>query len=143
MSNPRDFDELPPIVAERRAPRRRAFLGALAVSRDGRRTVECAVKEISASGARVQVPKDQVIPENCYLIVSAKDAVYEAVVVRAGARDIGLKFIRSYELHELTQPEMQFLRRLFVERMPRTGNDLMKTERRRRLPNPESSQKSS
>lgn len=133
MTHSRDNQELPPIVAERRAPRRRALLGALAVSRDGQRTVECAIREISASGARVQTPKDQVIPEHCYLIVTAKAVVYEAVVARIGARDIGLKFLCSYEVEDLAQPQLQFLRRLYIERLPRMGADISEIDRRRRL----------
>ncbi len=133
MTGPHDFEELPPIVADRRAPRRKALLSALAVSRDGSRTVECAIREISASGAKLQVPKDQVIPAHFYLLVGTKDLMHEAAVIWVGAKEIGLKFLNTYRSEELIQPDMQFLRRLLVERLPRAGNDILTQERRRVL----------
>ena len=134
MAHSHEPEELPPIVAERRVPRRKALLGGLTVSRDGARLVECAIREISTSGARIRIAKGDAIPSNVYLIVSGKDLVHEAVIVWVGSQDIGLKFLKTYQSGDLTEPEMQSLRRLVVDRLPRTGTDFLNSDRRRDLP---------
>jgi hypothetical protein len=132
MSEFRESEELPPVVVDRRAPRRKALLAALAVSRDGTRTVDCAVREISDAGARLQVPKDHIVPVQFFLVIGAKAAVHEAQVIWVGAKEVGLKFVNTYGLDDLKRADLLFLRRLLVERQPRSGTDVHSEERRRR-----------
>ena len=111
-------DGLPgPVVERRRPSRKRAQLRGLAVSRDGTKTVDCRIEDISALGARVSFNKGKVIPEQLYLIVAGREAAHEAVVAWAGNYECGLSFTQTHHLETLNNSELQFLRRLKLERL--------------------------
>lgn len=111
-------DGLPGTVVERRRPsRKRAQLRGLAVSRDGTKTVDCRIEDISVSGARVSFNKGKVIPEHLYLIVAGREAAHEAVVVWTAKYECGLNFTQTHPLETLNNSELQFLRRLKLERL--------------------------
>jgi hypothetical protein len=89
----------------------------LAVSRDGTKTVDCRIEDISVSGARISFNKGRVIPEQLYLIVAGREAAHEAVVAWAGNYECGLNFTQTHHLETLKNSELQFLRRLKLERL--------------------------
>ena len=115
-------ENVPPAVSERRKPsRRRTFLGALAVSRNGAHTIECTIRNLSEQGGRIGIAKGQAIPKHLYLIVSGRAIAYEAVVAWIRTREVGLSFVRPLTLESLKGSELDFLRRLMVEKLPRTS----------------------
>ena len=93
-----------------------------------------SIKELSDEGARIKIPKGQIIPKSIYLIVNGKDQAFEAEIIWAGTQDLGLKFVRHFTSADLKEPDLKFLRRLLIDRMPRSGDDLLGKERRRSGP---------
>ncbi len=104
-------------AAERRRPRKRAQLRGLAVLRDGTGTVDCRIEDVSQTGARISVNKGRAVPQHLYLIVAGKETAHEAVVVWTKAQEIGLSFVNTLQLESLKNTELQFLRRLKLERL--------------------------
>jgi hypothetical protein len=112
---------LPPavVVQRRRQLRKKTFLGGIIVSCDGTRTVDCVIRDLSDNGARIKVPSRQPIPKRAYLIISGKEAAYEIMVVRSLTDEFGLQILATHAGEELKRPDLTFLRRLVVERLPR------------------------
>jgi len=112
-------EDLPPIVDRRQSGRRRVLQGGLIISRDGMRTWDCSIKDLSERGAKIRLPDGQIIPEHC-IFVNLKEGMAYQVVVR-WIRDplAGLGYLESYRLQDLSDPKLQFIRRLWQERRGR------------------------
>jgi hypothetical protein len=103
---------------ERRKPSRKStYLRALSVTRDGARTVDVRVEDVSESGAKIAINKGQVIPEQGYLIVAGKEFAHEAEIVWTRPHEIGVKFLKTHTMESLKSGDLQFLRRLKLERL--------------------------
>jgi hypothetical protein len=112
-------DQSTVVVQRRRQLRKKTFLGGMIVSSDGALVVDCTIRDLSESGARVRIPNSLIVPERAFLIVSRRETAYEVAVVRSRGDELGLKFIASYSLDDLSGKNLTFLRRLAVERLPR------------------------
>ena len=117
-----DTTELPPVVDQKRqAARKKTFLGGVSISRDGACTINCTIRDISESGAKIKVASGQVIPTRGYLIVTGRDVLHETLVAWARRDEFGLKIVATHPLASLDTPELRGLRRLLVEKLPRTS----------------------
>lgn len=115
----KDGPDLP--ERRRQSLRRKALLQGLAVSRDGTLTTPCTIKNLSETGAKVEFSRGQVLPERFYLIAAGKNVVHEAVIVRAQVHECGVKFVAAYSLAALREAGLEHVRRLTVERLPRSS----------------------
>jgi hypothetical protein len=109
------------VESGRRHRRRKTALRGLVVSTDGSIVAEVLIRDLSESGAKIVVLGGQVIPERCYLVISGRKCALEVIVVRTLANEIGLRFSEMHTLDSLRGAEWQFLRRLIVERLPRSN----------------------
>jgi PilZ domain-containing protein len=103
----------------RQARRARVLLGGIVVSRDGGRTWNCSIKDLSETGAKIQVADSQVIPERAYFINLKSGIAYEVQTAWLRLPLAGLKFGQSFPLEGLPDPKLGFLRRLWTERRNR------------------------
>jgi hypothetical protein len=111
--------DLPPIVNRRQSNRQRVLLGGLIVTRDGTRTWDCSIKDLSETGAKIRLAEGQVIPEHC-IFVNLKDGIaYQVAITWHRPPMVGLKFLETHHLQTLTDPKLQFARRLWQERRGR------------------------
>jgi hypothetical protein len=78
---------------KRRAPRRRVLKGALAAYNDRHCTIECTVRDISASGARIQSNGTLNIPDTFELIIEIDGIEADCQVVWRKGHDIGVRFV--------------------------------------------------
>ena len=79
---------------ERRAsPRRRILKGAIAAFQDGRFTVACTVRDLSATGARLRVEGSVPAPDKFVLVTEADHSEVDCEVVSRKGKDIGVKFV--------------------------------------------------
>jgi hypothetical protein len=108
-------EELPPRVVETRtALRQRALLSGKLANHDGSITVECTIKDISDSGARILLPRGRYIPSHVFLVHSRSPLVIEAEISWTKPPQYGLKFLRSFPRDASLPPELHFLTRLRV-----------------------------
>ena len=87
---------------ERRAsPRRRVLWGSKIAHLDGDYCVDCQIRDISATGARILLHDQQSIPKSVYLLDMQNRLAYEASVVWLKAPEFGLQFVKLYRFDEL------------------------------------------
>lgn len=119
MSENIPIPELPPL-AERRAGRRRRVLlaGVITVGR-GLPGFDCAIRDLSQSGARVSPGQFVSLPDQFWLINQRDGIAYHSQVVRRQGKELSLTFLQEVPIHSITDPAMLFLKRLWAERAPR------------------------
>ena len=86
---------------------------------DGKRSFDCTFRDLSQSGARVQVSKNAQIPEAFYLINIRDRCAYDAKVVRNNGAELGIIFNKVLPLADLTDPKLSFLKRLWLSKATR------------------------
>ena len=105
--------ELPPRVANsRRSLRDRVVLPGKVIYGEGAFSIDCRIKDISETGARIIVSLGLPVPTNIVFMEVKSRAVHEAVVVRAASPEFGLRFIRTYALDSKLPQHLDYLRRL-------------------------------
>lgn len=118
---------LPGRTPEVRATRSRTYLQGKLVYGDGilapddAFTLDCTIRDLSESGAKITLAKHQSLPDDLYLIVVKHAVAYKAKVVWQKFPVRGLTFTKRYDLAEALPAEVAFLRRLWVELSGRPG----------------------
>jgi hypothetical protein len=102
----------PPRVERRPKPRKRVLLGGRIVYSNGDHYFDCAIRDLSETGARIAISRGQPIPANVFLIEMRDRKVHEAKVVWNNGREVGLNFVRSFALAGITDPNLAYLKRL-------------------------------
>ena len=108
-------DALPPVVAERRDTLRQKTLlkGKIAYA-EGAYSMDCVIRDLSRNGARVAIAKGQSMPTRVFLIDMRSGTAYECVVAWIRPPQFGLRFVHQHNLQYVTNPNLAFLRRLWV-----------------------------
>jgi hypothetical protein len=105
----------------RRAERHRTLLGAKLVYGDGAFTLDCVLRDLSATGARVKVPDGLAVPDTVFLVEMRAGVAYAARVVWKRHPLIGLAFIEQRDLRQADTPLLLFMKRLWTEHGERSG----------------------
>ena len=87
-------------AVQRSAQRRKALLPAKVVDRDGKRSVDCEIRNISDRGASIELPPDQIVPNQLFLIEIRSATAYEAEVRWRKPGRAGLRFLHTISLRE-------------------------------------------
>jgi hypothetical protein len=115
-------NDLPPLITERPRPaRKKSFLGGLAVSRDGKFAIDCTIRDLSEGGAKVKIAKGHLVPEHFYLLISSRMMAHEALITWVRGNEFGVKFLAGYSFETMQTADLQFLRRIMAERLPRNS----------------------
>jgi hypothetical protein len=123
VSTSRTGDRSGPAGEEvRQAERRRALLGGMIVSSDGRQSLGCTVRDISESGARILLPHTAMVPGRLFLLTSRQPTAWDARIVWRNATQAGLAFAGEHTLSPDMGGGLQFLWRLYLELGPRVSN---------------------
>jgi hypothetical protein len=100
---------------DRSAPRLRTLLLARAEFNGGATTVECTVRDLSETGARIQVPSSAVLPPKFTLFVPKHGRRYDAVIRWQREGFIGIEFDNHESQHGGEHHEGEKLERLEAE----------------------------
>jgi len=112
VSNPPST--LPPrVVNERRAPRRRTLLSGKAVFGEGQ-VVDCTIRDLSKTGARIRLAQGDCVPTNLFLLELRSAIAYKARVSWIKAPDFGLEFINAYNLDQALPTELRHVARVWA-----------------------------
>jgi len=90
-------------------PRRRILLGGVISFGDGTHTIDCAIRNVSAKGAKITCKKADQLPQDFYLINVRDRIVYKAKLVWRTGHDAGLKFAETMRFSEITDPSLSHL----------------------------------
>lgn len=99
----------------RREQRRRVLLTGRLVHSVNELTAECAIQDISRTGARVRVPADTLLSDPLYLINMSHGLAFKARVAWRRENRVGLAFSRYYDLNKPNEDAPKILRRLWLE----------------------------
>jgi hypothetical protein len=113
MAQPDSADLPPRVVNQRQASRKRTLLGGKVVYGDGQHVRDCTIRDLSETGARIAIPKGEVIPTRVFLIDRRTPIAYEATVSWIKAPDFGLTFLRAHSLKGDIAPELDYLKRVW------------------------------
>ena len=105
----------------RASRRRRVLLGAKLVYADGAISVDCALRDLSSSGARITLKAEQALPNELFLLDLREGVAYEATVVWRRVPDVGLAFRGSHPLRTAASPKLHRLRQIWVDAAARAG----------------------
>jgi hypothetical protein len=100
------------------AARTRVLLGGKIVYGDGAYSHDCAIRDMSAFGARLGIPGATVVPKEFYLLDLKRGTAFEAEVLWRNATQTGVTFRAAYDLAHITAPRLQF-GKLYVASCPR------------------------
>jgi hypothetical protein len=114
-----------PISVERRAaPRQRVLLTG--VLSDSRREASqtCSVRNVSETGARIQLPGSD-LPMSWGSLIVVRDAcVYAIEPVWVSGDQAGVKLVSTRSFNGPSTQDMERLRDLWLEKLPRSGRSL-------------------
>lgn len=100
---------------KRREQRRRVLLSGKLVHSAGELTVDCAIQDLSTTGARVRVPDDTLVAEPIYLINMSHGVAWRAHVAWRRENRLGLAFVHAFDLSQVNDDAPKVLRRLWLE----------------------------
>ena len=110
--------ERPPLVTpanKRRSARQRVLLAGRLVYGEAELTLDCAIRDLSESGARVRLSSPVALPARVTLIEVRAGVAYDCEVSWRRVPEFGLKFLARHDLTKNTDPEMLVLKRVWVE----------------------------
>ena len=107
----------PPPMAERRPKtRKRVLLTGIIAYDDGAHSFHCTIRNLSESGARLAVANSTFFPSNFYLINIRDRVAYDAKLVWNKSSEIGVTFKAVIPLASITDPQLAFLKRLWLSK---------------------------
>src|SRR5829696_10231895 len=77
---------------QRRAPRLRALIGARIVFNNGQATVDCLIRDVSETGAKLIISAPVPLPDRFELIIPQKGITRRVRVAWRRATEIGVRF---------------------------------------------------
>ena len=114
-----DTRNLPPSSERRPQKRTRVLLGGRITYFDGAQCFDCIIRDLTAVGARISLPKNQPIPSVVYLISMRDRTAHEAKVAWNNGKEAGLSFKKSFSLSDIPDPKLSYLNQLWQERAMR------------------------
>ena len=105
----------PPGQEGRNARRKRVLLSGKIVYNGGAGTYDCAIRDLSASGARLAIRGATVVPKHFYLLDLKNAVAYDSEVIWRSATQTGVRFRGGVNLSDLDDPKLRYLRNLYVE----------------------------
>lgn len=110
-----ELDDAVPV--ERRAsPRRKTRFKATVVFGSDRDTLDCTVRDLSETGARLRLASPDNLPTRFHLIWAADRAVLEVEAVWQGGDELGVKFLSKHDMQGKLSSELAAICRAFDQR---------------------------
>ena len=113
MASVRSPESSPRLVNDRRSARRRTFLAGKVVYGEGT-ALNCTIRNLSETGAKITLARGDCIPTHVFLIDRRTSTAYEARVRWIKAPDFGLAFTKAYNLEEPLPAELRYLVRIWA-----------------------------
>lgn len=114
LSMPADHSDIPPLAERRPSPRRRTFLGGRIVYAEGRFSLPCTIRNISASGLRIAFPPGTTLPASFYLINAKERRIYRGQIVWANNAEAGAKIEEQFSV-DAVPTELAYLNRFVAQ----------------------------
>lgn len=99
----------------RAAPRKRVLLSGKIAYGGGIYSQDCTIRDISTSGAKLGIRGATILPKTFFLINLKQSMAFECEMVWRNASQCGVKFHNAHDLAKITDPDLRFLRVLYIE----------------------------
>jgi hypothetical protein len=107
----------PPPLAERRSrPRKKVLFAGVIVYGEGHYVINCRIRDLAETSARVALPADQNLPDEFYLINMKGQAAHKARMVWRKKDEVGLALEASYDLRKLSDGKLAYLAQIWSGR---------------------------
>jgi hypothetical protein len=84
-------------------------------------SLDCVIRDLTETGARVRVPDPYALPDRLLLLEIRKFVAFETRVKWRKKNEIGLALIRAFSLNDTSHPRNRQLRELAIEAKQRLG----------------------
>ncbi len=108
-----------PHIEGRRSRRQRVLLPGKIVFERAMRTVDCMVRDLSPTGARLRLLSPEMLPSRFYLIDFRQSAAFEAEVEWRRPSELGVKLGIGHPLNRARTFEMRTMRQIWMEHVAR------------------------
>jgi len=115
MAQPTAKDILAASTDSRLEARKRVLMAGLVVPEGGIESFNCTVLDVSASGARVRVAPDRMIPPEFHLVVVRDRTAHQARVMWRSQQLAGVRFDASYTIDNHLPDALHFIQKLWIE----------------------------
>ena len=78
--------------------------------------LECTIRDLSDTGARIALHTNQLVPRRIYLINTRDRLAYRADIEWRTSIELGLIFRKTYSLAALTNPNLAYFKKLMHRR---------------------------
>lgn len=112
-------DETPGQPAERRKARKPVLLTGIIASAGGDSSLDCTIRDLSETGARIVPAKGAQCPDEFYLINVRDRVAYKAKLVRSEGLEAGIVFQKTLPLAAVTDPALGFLKKMWLSKATR------------------------
>lgn len=113
-----DEADLPPPAERRPARRGRVLLAGILVYDEGTHSFRCSIRDLSETGARISIPKGQLIPKHVCLINARTRTAHPAELVWASESAAGLRLLRTIDLKKTVDLDHAHLKRILSAMSP-------------------------
>ena len=100
---------------DRATRRQRVLLGGKLVFGVAEFSIDCAIRDLSETGARVKLPIDMPTADEVWLITIRGGVAYRATVACRKGLELGLTFTTRHDLRGPTPPSVHHLRMLWLD----------------------------
>jgi len=115
VTHPTAKDILTASAESRLETRKRVLMAGLVVRDDGGEAFGCTVLDVSASGARVRVAADRMVPQHFHLVIVRNRTAHKARVMWRRQQLSGVRFESTVAIDNQLPEELHFLRKLWIE----------------------------
>ncbi len=100
---------------KRGAMRQRVLLSGKIVYGEADLTMDCTIRDLSATGTRVQISSPVIMPATIWLIELRSGTAFQCAIARRNVPEFGLRFLRTVKLANNDAPELKMLRRIWTD----------------------------
>jgi len=102
-------------ASRRRGTRQRVLLAGKIVQGGGAFSMDCAIRDLSETGARLRLPAPAPVGEDFYLIEMRNGRVFHADVKWREGEELGVAFRHPDPVEDLASKERRMLHRLWLD----------------------------
>ena len=108
----------------RAAVRHRSYFHGKIVSRDGSFSMDCVIRNLSNTGARIQVHNDELFPVRFFLLCTSVKRTFEAEVAWRRGSFAGVAFRAIHDMTAVLPHQLRIVEQFYNEHRARTGSCL-------------------